>query len=165
MTPAQVAFCAESIVDTLYGMGPDDLNLCFRMVLCGDFGEIYNRVDQPTIFGWIKKYQAKKAELAMRMNDNASQSNNIYDIFHNETMHKVLTEVHDKLKHKEQPAPAEYKQRERHPIEVRIEAEWDYEVKMGNVLYAGSTRMIDVNGVPMTYTEFYNHRFIQLTEE
>jgi len=167
MNPAQITQFARALAETneYYYLNPGELKTCFDRGCAGNYGQVYERLDGAILYDWIKKYDQERLVEVKRRNQEDMDRNNIYDIFHNETMHKVLTEVHDKLKHKEQPAPTEYKPREKHPIEVQIESEWDAEIKKGNVVYTGGMRMIDVNGVPMTYTEFYNHRFIQMTEE
>jgi len=52
------------------------------------------------IFGFLRKYMAERDAAIARERD-GSQQNNIYEIFQTEPMQRILSDVHDKLQHKE----------------------------------------------------------------
>ena len=55
MTADQISYCAESIVasNEFYMLRLEDFDLCFRMALNGELGQIYNRMDQPCVFKFL----------------------------------------------------------------------------------------------------------------
>jgi hypothetical protein len=102
MNEFQIAMCAEAIVDSneFYMFRVNDFALCFNNAMSGQYGEFYNRLDQPMLFGFLRKYMAERDTAIARQRDN-SQQNNIYELFQSEPMQRILTDVHDKLTHKE----------------------------------------------------------------
>lgn len=112
MNGIQIAYCAEAITNSMdanvYNLSLDELNTCFELGLSGEYGEIYNRMDQAVIFSWIKKFIEIKHNVRSKMIDAGSEQarQNIYEVFQNPTMENILKDVVDKLKHKE-VAPVE----------------------------------------------------------
>jgi hypothetical protein len=102
MSEIQIGMCAESIVDSneFYMFRINDFAVCFNNAVCGHYGEFYNRLDEPMVFGFLRKYMIERDTAIARQRDN-SQQNNIYELFQTEPMQKILTEVSDKLTHKE----------------------------------------------------------------
>jgi hypothetical protein len=102
MNNTQLIHCAESLVESneFYMLRMEDFETCFNQSLNGRYGEFYNRLDQPMIFGFLRKYMAERDTAIARQRDN-SQQNNIYELFQSEPMQRILNDVHDKLTHKE----------------------------------------------------------------
>lgn len=109
MTGTQIAYCAEAITNSMdanvYNLSLDELNTCFELGLSGEYGEIYNRMDQAVIFSWIKKFIEIKHNVRSKMIDAGGEQarQNIYEVFQNPVMENILKDVVDKLKHKEVP--------------------------------------------------------------
>lgn len=102
MTNEQINYCAESLVDSneFYMLRPEDLDLCFKLVLSGRYGGFYDRLDQPMVFEFIRKYALERHETILEQNKK-TQHSNIYEVFQTEPMQKILNEVTDKLSIKE----------------------------------------------------------------
>lgn len=94
MTPEQMAYCAQEIVATVHGLNLDDIDLCFRMAVRGDYGVTYNRIDTPTVFEWIKKYRTLRYAEAEKISS-AGDGQNLYDLFKHPQMAGALQEVVD----------------------------------------------------------------------
>lgn len=165
MNAAQIAQTAQRIVDTkeYYFLNPTELKKCFDRGCEGAYGVVYDRMDGSVLFEWLKKYDQERTEqvMALRKSESDQHNTSIYDLFQNETMKTILTDVHSKLAHKEvvrEPyvAPA------KHPIAVQIEAEWDELPKIEG------QEVLDLRAyhlVPFSFTTFYNLRFEELTHQ
>lgn len=104
MSESQIAMCAEAIVDSdeFYMLRAEDFDLCFRKASEGAWGEFYGRLDQPMVFGFIRKYSIERDAAIARKRDNESDRSNVYDIFQTEPMQRILADVNAKLSIKEQ---------------------------------------------------------------
>ena len=116
MNAQQVASCAEAIVEDMWRLKLDDIDLCFRNGLKGNYGQIYDRMDQMTIFGWLKEYE-KERDNAIAKKRDTEQINNIYETFQHPQMKQILEDVTSKLTMKETPKVTEFKPRELTPQE------------------------------------------------
>jgi hypothetical protein len=57
----QLIETAGEIIESFPYDSPKDLMLCLKKAKKGEYGEIYNRVDQAVIFGFWSKYQEEKS--------------------------------------------------------------------------------------------------------
>jgi hypothetical protein len=110
MNASQIRYCAEDIVHSdnpfIYNLTLDELSLCMDKGVRGEYGEIYNRMDQAVVFGWIEKYIQEKSHEGekLRIEHEQESRKNIHEIFQNETMETILKDVHSKLIITEAPA-------------------------------------------------------------
>lgn len=111
MTAEQVRYCAEDIVNSddqlIYNLTLDELNLCMEKGVKGEYGEIYNRMDQAIVFKWVGNYIEEKLQVGERIRnvDDGDMRQNIHEVFQTETMHTILTDVVSKLSIKEVKEP------------------------------------------------------------
>lgn len=56
MTEGQVVNTVNLIREKYWMLKPDDFKLCFKRVMSGDFGKVYNRLDGHVIMEWLDKY-------------------------------------------------------------------------------------------------------------
>jgi len=114
MTPEQMAHCAQEIVESVHGLNLDDIDLCLRMAVRGEFGTTYNRMDTATVFDWLKQYRNLRYAEAGRLNDEGGE--NLYSLFNHPQMHEALKAV-----------VAAYEARKTHqtPPPVRKVSEWE----------------------------------------
>lgn len=111
MTAEQVRYCAEDIVNSddqlIYNLTLDELNLCMEKGVKGEYGEIYNRMDQAIVFKWVGNYIEEKLQVGERIRnvDDGDMRQNIHEVFQTETMHTILTDVVSKLSIKEVKGP------------------------------------------------------------
>jgi len=66
-------------LDVLGSFGTDtleDLILCFKSARLGLYGQIYNRLDGPTILGWLRKYLETKYQAKEDQLHNSKTANN-----------------------------------------------------------------------------------------
>lgn len=68
-TKEQVFGSADIILIDYKGLSLDDIGLCFRQGLKGQYGDIM-RFDTSVICGWLTKYQEEKRQVAMQMPSN-----------------------------------------------------------------------------------------------
>lgn len=104
MTAPQIAMCAEAIVEEMWRFKLDDIDLCFRNGMTGKYGQIYDRMDQMVIFGWLKEYE-KERDMAIAKKRDSEQAgySNVYDVFQHPQMKQILQDVTSKLDVKAKP--------------------------------------------------------------
>jgi hypothetical protein len=111
MTPDQVRYCAEDIVNSdnqlIYNLTLDEVNLCMEKGVKGEYGEIYNRMDQAIVFKWLQSYIDEKLIVGEKLRGQQDGDNrqNIHEIFQTETMSTILHDVVSKLAIKEVKEP------------------------------------------------------------
>lgn len=64
MSDAQVAFTINLLVEEYPYLKLDDYKMCFRKVMLGHYGKVYNRIDGQMILGWIHTYVRERAAAA-----------------------------------------------------------------------------------------------------
>ena len=64
MNDRQVAITVDLIIDTYPYMQTDDIALCFRRAMKGDYGKVYNRIDGQIILGWLREYNRERCTAA-----------------------------------------------------------------------------------------------------
>lgn len=64
MNAKQVALTVDLIIDTYPYMQVDDIALCFRNAMKGNYGRIYNRIDGQIILGWLREYNKERCAAA-----------------------------------------------------------------------------------------------------
>lgn len=124
MNGQQIVMCAEAIIQEKWMLKLDDIDLCLRNALMGQYGDFFNRMDMPTIFGFIRKYEQERDHVIAKKRDSDMANNNIYEIFKAPQMKQILDDVTDKLAHKE-AAPADNIDRKLSPFEKMVQDEWD----------------------------------------
>jgi len=133
MTAVQIAYCAKALAQSneveIYNLSLEDIQTCFNRGLSGSYGEIYNRMDQSVVFGWIRKYWKQRSEAVARLRDieNGNHRQNIHEVFQNDTMKEILRDVVDKVKFKEEPV-VKFEERviyPKSPFEQMVLDEWD----------------------------------------
>lgn len=166
MTTDQISMCAEAIIDSneFYMLRPEDFNLCFNYAATGQYGEFYGRLDQPMVFGFIRKYSIERDAAISRKREGELDRSNIYDIFGTETMQKILTDVHDKLKIKEAPKPQEQPRERKKDVYQLCMDEFDELCKVSTIpnspirMTVYHEKMVDLDG-------FMRVRIVEMLDE
>lgn len=111
MNATQLNVCAEDLTESneFYMLRMEDFKLCFKWARQGKYGEFYNRLDQPMIFGFLRKYMGERDSAIARKRD-AEQGNYMQEVFQSDVMKGILKDVTDKLTIKEEP-----KEKVKHP--------------------------------------------------
>lgn len=126
LTPQQIEFAAEYIVENSWTYSLDDLQICFDSGCMGKYGELYNRLDPSVIMGWLAKYEQERNLVIAEQRKKETTTNNIYDVFNNDVMADALRTVVDKLKMKEESTDVPLEpRRDPTPFEKQIMDEWD----------------------------------------
>jgi hypothetical protein len=102
---------------------------------------------------------------ALRKKQAEAGTENLYDLFQAPVMKDILTEVTDKLLHKEKPAPEPYVPPAKHPIQIQIDEEWE---ALSWYTYEGgkqSSHYKCFNGKTVDYPIFYRNRWNELVAE
>jgi hypothetical protein len=167
MSEQQIAMCAEAIVDSdeFYMLRAEDFDLCFRKASEGAYGEFYGRLDQPMVFGFIRKYSIERDAAIARKRDNESDRSNVYDIFQTKPMQKILSDVNLKLLIKEQENQAQQPKPERKlDIYQLCMNEFDQLCKAAPVPNL-PIRMAMYNGKPVDLTAYVEIRVVEMINE
>lgn len=159
MKPQQLALTAELILEDYYYLRVDELQVCFRLAMKGEYGTLYNRIDGQVFFEWIKKFMAKRQAVTERIKSNRQDANNIYDIFTHPQMAEALQQVSDKLLIKEAPVREEKRSKPSN-FEQLIMDEYD---ELG--LYKDDMRFRVYNGTPYMFTEYRKARYEEILKE
>lgn len=124
MNNNQLIHCAEDLVDSneFYMLRMEDFQTCFDTALSGKYGEFYNRLDEPMIFGFLRKYMLERDAAIARKRD-TEQNNSIYDIVNSGPVYDILKEVSDKLTIKEAPEPVKFERKQ--DLGQLFLSEWD----------------------------------------
>lgn len=157
MTPTQMGLCAVDIVDELYWLKPEDIDLCLRMAARGDFGQLEYKVDQSDIFRWLKGPYRTMRELAAR-DIESEGAKNIMQILTHPQVADAVKMVSDKIEERTNRSD-EVRQRAYSPNEKKILNEWDAN---GDETGAGQFKRFD--GVYYSFTDYANKRMKELVE-
>jgi hypothetical protein len=124
MNAQQLSLTAELIMEEYYYLRVDELQICFRMAMKGEFGPLYNRIDGQVFFEWIKKYMTKRGAITERIQQEKQSNSNLYEIFNHPQINQALHDTVDRLKLQEAPK-VEAKRVSNSPFEKQIMEEYD----------------------------------------
>ena len=160
MKPQQLMLTAELIIEKYYYLRVEELRICFRMAMMGEFGTVYNRIDGQIFFEWILKFLPTRQNVTDQMKQQQQTNNNIYDIFAHPQLAEALQQVSDKLLIKEEPV-REIKRSKLSNFEQLMMDEYDElplwgEDNMSFRLY---------NTKPYLFTEYRKERYRELIEQ
>ena len=161
MHAAQLALTAELILEDYYYLRVDELQVCFRMAMKGEFGPLYNRIDGQVFFEWIKKFMSKRQAISERINIEKQSTNNIYDIFTHPQMAEAMQDVVTKLDAKMLQTPAQEPVYEKPTLlESTLMHEYDALPQWDNDM-----RFRVYKNRPYQFTEYRMERYRELIEQ
>lgn len=64
MTESQIRIASELIFESYYMLSIEDINLCFRRALKGDYGKVYEGLDIMKIMDWLESYFSERCDIA-----------------------------------------------------------------------------------------------------
>jgi hypothetical protein len=159
MNAQQLALTAELMLEDYYYLRVDELQVCFRMAMKGEFGPLYNRIDGQVFFEWIRKFMTKRQAISERINLDKQSSNNIYEMFQHPQVVDAIQQSADKLKIEEAPVQ-EAKERKPSEFEKMLMVQYDALPQWDNDL-----RFRVYNNKPYQFTEFRKERYRELIEQ
>lgn len=125
LTPQQIEFAAEYIVENSWIYSLEDLQICFDRGCMGKYGELYNRLDPSVIMGWLGKYEQERNLVIAEQRQKDILTNNIYDVFNNDTMRDALKIVVQKMdERKVEQMKSDEPHRKPSQFEEQIMDEW-----------------------------------------
>jgi hypothetical protein len=158
MNAQQLALTAELMLEDYYYLRVDELQVCFRMAMKGEFGPVYNRIDGQVFFEWIRKFMTKRQAISERINLEKQSNNNIYEMFQHPQVVDAIQQAADKLKMQE--APVQEAKRSNPPqIEIALMREYDELPSWDNDL-----RFKVYKNKPYQFTEYRKERYKELIE-
>jgi hypothetical protein len=158
MNAQQLALTAELMLEDYYYLRVDELQVCFRMAMKGEFGPVYNRIDGQVFFEWIRKFMTKRQAISERINLEKQSNNNIYEMFQHPQVVDAIQQAADKLKIEE--APAREVKRENPPqIEIALMREYDDLPAWDNDM-----RFRVYKNKPYQFSEYRQERYKELIE-
>lgn len=158
MNAMQIAMCANAICESKWTLRLDDIQLCLERGVMGQYGELFNRMDQMVVFEWFRKYEIERSQEIAKKRD-ANHANNIYEVWQSPVLNNILHEVTSKLTHRE-IVKEEYKPREKNAGELwAAEVQRDFDELYRQNGNDSLPRMIAYNGKWMDQTEYYQTRF------
>lgn len=164
MNSSQIAMCAEEIVNEKWMLKLDDVDLCFRLGLQGQYGEIYNRIDQTIIFTWLNKYQTQRDQAFARRHDEG-RAGNLYQLFDNEPMKQILHEVTDKLIMQKKPGHTPEPRPQNAASLFAQQVADEFETLYRDNPSTSTPRMVFYKDAWRDQSNFYDLRFIEHDEE
>jgi hypothetical protein len=160
MNAQQLALTAELILEDYYYLRVDELQVCFRMAMKGEFGPLYNRIDGQVFFEWIKKFMSKRQAISERINIDKQSNNNIYEIFAHPQMNEAMKDVVTKLDAKMLQEPVQEIIRGKpSELEVALMREYDELPQWVN-----DQRFRLYKNKPFQFTEYRYERYRELIE-
>jgi len=155
MNAQQLALTAELMLEDYYYLRVDELQLCFRMAMKGEFGPVYNRIDGQVFFEWIRKFMTKRQAISERINLEKQSTNNIYEMFQHPQVVDAIQQAADKLKIQEAPVQ-EAKRSEVSAFEKMLMTEYD-----ALPAWNGDMRFRVYNNKPYQFTEYRKERYME----
>ena len=160
MNAQQLMLTAELIMEEYYYLRIEELRMCFRMAMKGEFGPVYNRIDGQVFFEWIVKYMPKRQLITDRMKQEQQTNNNIYEIFGNPQMNEAMKDVVTKLDAKMLQEPVkEFIRGKPSELEVALMREYDELPQWVN-----DQRFRLYKNKPFQFTEYRYERYRELIE-
>jgi hypothetical protein len=161
MNAQQLMLTAELIMEEYYYLRIEELRMCFRMAMKGEFGPVYNRIDGQVFFEWIVKYMPKRQLITDRMKQEQQSNNNIYELFAHPQMTEALNDVVQKIEARKSEVPAQEPTREQpSQLEIALMREYDALPQWNN-----DTRFRVYKTKPYQFTEFRMERYRELIEQ
>lgn len=74
MSVEQVATTINLLMDEYYFLKLDDFKMCFKRVMLGKYGKVYNRIDGQMILEWVHTYLKERTEVADDLSYNAHKA-------------------------------------------------------------------------------------------
>ena len=158
MNAQQLALTAELMLEDYYYLRVDELQVCFRMAMKGEFGPVYNRIDGQVFFEWIRKFMTKRQAISERINLEKQTNNNIYEMFQHPQVMEAMQQAADKLSIKEEPV-REVKRENPPQIEIALMREYDALPQWDNNIHF---RVYKTK--PYQFTEYRQERYRELIE-
>ena len=158
MNAQQLLLTAELIIEKYYYLRIEELRVCFRMAMKGEFGPVYNRIDGQVFFEWILKYMPIRGNVTTRMLQEQQSNNNIYEMFQHPQVMEAMQQAADKLSIKEEPA-REVKRENPPAIEIALMREYDALPTWDNDM-----RFRVYKNKPYQFTEYRKERYRELIE-
>ena len=155
MNAQQLALTAELMLEDYYYLRVDELQVCFRMAMKGEFGPVYNRIDGQIFFEWIRKFMTKRQAISERINLEKQSNNNIYEMFQNPQVIEAIQQTADKLKIEEAPA-REVKRSEVSAFEQLLMKEYDALPQWNNDM-----RFRVYKNTPYQFNEYRKERYME----
>jgi hypothetical protein len=155
MNAQQLALTAELMLEDYYYLRVDELQVCFRMAMKGEFGPVYNRIDGQIFFEWIRKFMTKRQAISERINLDKQSSNNIYEMFQHPQVLEAIQQTADKLKIEEAPAQ-EVKRIAPTTFEQLLMKEYDALPQWNNDM-----RFRVYNNTPYQFNEYRKERYME----
>ena len=159
MNKQQLLLTAELIMEKYYYLRAEELRMCFRMAMKGEFGPVYNRIDGQVFFEWILKYMPTRQLITDRMKQEQQSNNNIYEMFQHPQVLDAIQQAADKLKIEEAPAQ-EAKRTSPSRLEQMLMDEYDL-----LPLWDNDMRFRVYNNRPYQFTEYRKERYRELIEQ
>ena len=160
MNAQQLMLTAELIMEEYYYLRIEELRMCFRMAMKGEFGPVYNRIDGQVFFEWIVKYMPKRQLITDRMKQEQQTNNNIYEIFAHPQMNEALNDVVQKIEERKMQEPVQEIIRGKpSELEVALMREYDELPQWVN-----DQRFRLYKNKPFQFTEYRYERYRELIE-
>lgn len=92
---AKIQHLAYTIIERLGGLSLDDVALCFHKAKCGDYGQVFDRLDLNVVNGWLNAYVRARKEIHQQQAQNhylANRQGAGYAIGDSSSINRVLKE-------------------------------------------------------------------------
>ncbi len=94
MNPSQIEETSILIFQEYYYMNLADINLVFKKIKKGEFGQLYTELDGVKILSWFEKYATERMRTAAELEQNAADT-------HSDDFERTSLRREDKIKNKQ----------------------------------------------------------------
>ena len=171
MNTFQIGITADMIMEKYYFLKVEELQLCFRRAIFGEYGTTYDRLDPMTIGIWLEKFMIERDNASDVLRTEFVQNNNVYSIFQSEPgvenpLIKILGDVDRQIASRRKTP--ESKQNETKPRQNPeklffdwLIQKWDERLKKSGYLPPNVTVTIQCYGTMMDFEAFAKYKFEQ----
>lgn len=161
MTALQIKLAANHIISTYYYLTIDEVRKMLADGITLKYGPIYDRFDVSVLSEWCEKFITERSEAHKRVEAYENGTKNIYDLFQNDTMKKILGETMAEIEKRNSgklSRVAEGKKMKQSEFEQFIIRSWDKYRKR----YGTPERGKEFKGRFVDFASFAEHKYAQL---
>jgi hypothetical protein len=96
-TEQQIPDIAELILERYYYFKPEDIFLCFKRGVAGDYGNTYDVLDASTYLAWCAQYAEQRLSEGEKMSNNArkeaQKSSELTEVMQSGVIKKIIDEL------------------------------------------------------------------------
>lgn len=90
MNAFQISTTVDLIIEKFYYLKLEDLKLCFKKAMMGEYGKMYNHIDGQIILNWVTKYDKARDDYIQSLPNDTIKSQHTGDEISREEYKEIL---------------------------------------------------------------------------